>query len=523
MPAQERAALLVALAAAEYRAGATSTSLDHCRQAADLAEAVPRPDLLAAAALVLRGIGHPATAALLIDLCERSLRSGPHPPATVARLLAQRALAGAELGRAEAARADAAEALARAEECGDATAVLSAVHAGVDTLDCLSAPAERRALADRALEVAPAAGQPLARLWALLWRLDAAYQAGEPDSISEEITRIEALVAGLPLPLAQWHLLRVRASRAVLLGDLDEARSLNVAAEQVDLQDPSSKGMSSAFRACMANLTGDPAELGEDWWARLADAPDIPIIDACRAGAHLHQGRVQDAQLLHRKVMPLVPTLPRDGRWSGTLDALVEVTEALGDVDAARVLHDVLLPAAGWAGGPGAGNLWPGGSGWRRVARMAVMTGRREEALSAFEQALAVETRLGARTFATHSRVGLAELVAVEDAARARGLASDAATEARALGLPGPLARAERLLARLGSSHVTSLTAREREVAELVAQSLSNRDIAARLVLSERTVETHVRSILAKLGLTRRTEVVRWVLEAPDRLSPRSR
>jgi hypothetical protein len=41
---------------------------------------------------------------------------------------------------------------------------------------------------------------------------------------------------------------------------------------------------------------------------------------------------------------------------------------------------------------------------------MAVMTGRREEALSAFEQALAVETRLGARTFATHSRVGLAEL-----------------------------------------------------------------------------------------------------------------
>jgi hypothetical protein len=138
-----------------------------------------------------------------------------------------------------------------------------------------------------------------------------------PDSISEEITRIEALVAGLPLPLAQWHLLRVRASRAVLLGDLDEARSLNVAAEQVDLQDPSSKGMSSAFRACMANLTGDPAELGDDWWARLADAPDIPIIDACRAGAHLHQGRVQDAQLLHRKVMPLVPTLPRDGRWSG--------------------------------------------------------------------------------------------------------------------------------------------------------------------------------------------------------------
>jgi len=61
------------------------------------------------------------------------------------------------------------------------------------------------------------------------------------------------------------------------------------------------------------------------------------------------------------------------------------------------------------------------------------------------------------------------------------------------------------------------LTTREREVAGLVAQALSNREVARALVLSERTVESHVRSILAKTGLTSRTELTRWYLQQPPR------
>jgi non-specific serine/threonine protein kinase len=57
------------------------------------------------------------------------------------------------------------------------------------------------------------------------------------------------------------------------------------------------------------------------------------------------------------------------------------------------------------------------------------------------------------------------------------------------------------------------LTAREREVAMLLAQGLSNREIAESLVIGERTVESHVSSIFNKLGFTARSQVRQWAKE----------
>jgi len=76
--------------------------------------------------------------------------------------------------------------------------------------------------------------------------------------------------------------------------------------------------------------------------------------------------------------------------------------------------------------------------------------------------------------------------------------------------MPGPLQRADHLLARATSAARDDdpLSRRERQVADLVMQALSNREIAQRLVLSERTVETHVRAILTKLGSANRTELI---------------
>ena len=57
------------------------------------------------------------------------------------------------------------------------------------------------------------------------------------------------------------------------------------------------------------------------------------------------------------------------------------------------------------------------------------------------------------------------------------------------------------------------LSVREREVADLIAQGLANTEIAQLLVISKRTVESHVVHIKAKLGFARRAQIVGWALD----------
>ena len=57
------------------------------------------------------------------------------------------------------------------------------------------------------------------------------------------------------------------------------------------------------------------------------------------------------------------------------------------------------------------------------------------------------------------------------------------------------------------------LTRREQEVAALIARGLTNRQIAEELFIAERTADTHVEHILAKLGLGSRSQVAAWVVK----------
>ncbi|MEW9518362.1 LuxR C-terminal-related transcriptional regulator [Streptomyces tubercidicus] len=68
----------------------------------------------------------------------------------------------------------------------------------------------------------------------------------------------------------------------------------------------------------------------------------------------------------------------------------------------------------------------------------------------------------------------------------------------------------------------TPLTRREKEVVDLLAQGLTNKEIATKLVISPRTAGTHVNNILAKLGFTSRTQIATWAVEqrAPNRQGP---
>lgn len=83
--------------------------------------------------------------------------------------------------------------------------------------------------------------------------------------------------------------------------------------------------------------------------------------------------------------------------------------------------------------------------------------------------------------------------------------------------LAGALARLPRTKAptqnQADKARFGGLTAREREVASLIAQGKSNREIADVLVLGERTIETHVGNILSKLDFSSRAQIAAWVVQ----------
>jgi len=99
------------------------------------------------------------------------------------------------------------------------------------------------------------------------------------------------------------------------------------------------------------------------------------------------------------------------------------------------------------------------------------------------------------------------------DLAFARGRDLDRATAIGVALDEGPAPSSPVDANRTNRRPTSALTPRERQIAELVHEGLSNKDIADTLVISPRTVETHVEHVLVKLGFTSRTQVAAWIGE----------
>ena len=127
-------------------------------------------------------------------------------------------------------------------------------------------------------------------------------------------------------------------------------------------------------------------------------------------------------------------------------------------------------------------------------------------ALQDLRQARILCREAGMPGFQVEADCLLAEsLHASGDPVAARAVAREAVALARTLGMPPWIRRLELL-----ADEDDPLSLRERQVAALVADGLSNREIAAQLVISERTAQNHVQHILGKLGFANRAQIAAW-------------
>ena len=223
---------------------------------------------------------------------------------------------------------------------------------------------------------------------------------------------------------------------------------------------------------------------------------------------------VEPAGRLLRELLDQDAARYRDSaQWPAVLVFLVEAALWLEDVPAGRRLRPLMGEYAGL-------NLVAGqfvalfGCADRYLAELDALLGEGNPE-QWFASALELDTRMGAalhqaETLARQARYrlrcGAARCLVEEPAARARALADSH-------GLTRVLRRLEAAPGRrelAGAGPGSGLTAREVEVLALLAEGLPNREIAARLVISESTAANHVRSILAKTGCGNRTQAAMY-------------
>ena len=453
----------------------------------------------------------------LDDLLRALDEAAARPGATAlwrTRYSALRSIAFASFGRMDEARVAAEAALASGESSGDATAIGYALHA----LSVVAAEADQDSTAaleliDRALTFARSE-QGLVDLRVMLWthRFAIGVEVGDAIAALMDWAR-QMLVSVEATGTARLGRLRLHVAEvAYELGLWDEAEAgLELIADH-ELSGPAKR------YALLAQIAArrDAGERAFRQFEAMRRAEDVVaggsvgntgyFVLAARALRYERGGAWREA--VDALSVCLDRAENRNPLRYRLLPWLTRLALAVGDRETAEAAalaagRDARLPSVVRVQ---AGELWCRGlvdgdpAAVVRAADLLRGVGLRSVLGNALEDAAELLARAGEPEMA---REKLLEAMAVYDELGASWDARRAASRLRAHGVR---VRA-RAVGRRATSGPESLTPTERRVAELVAEGRSNPDIAERLSLSRRTVESHVSRILAKLRITSRQEV----------------
>lgn len=522
--------LLSGLARAHQRSADPARALEATRLAIGVARRIGRADLAAEAALVpdvtgVRGVDR-ALRAVYEDALA-GLGAGPAP--VRARLLARLADAAMSTGDVDASRAAGEAAAEEAGLVGDPAATVAALRAR--HLHC-GAPdrlAERTELAGQLLASARDSGDAELLATAHGWRIDNCFAAGDLAGVAAELQRFRWFSDRSGGPLARWALLRYEAALAQATGRFTEARRCADAAfaAVAALRYPSAVPVRHALLTSVDLHTGvDPDAphvvevLGDGPGAPATPGHGFPVLDLLGPAAVL-----ATAGHLDRAAARFHAAGPASGWRVPPFFALnlyaagVRIGVRIGADGETAALRGLLEPHRGRHVTSATAVAYYGGPVDLYLGLAASRLGDLDDAVAALGAALRTAQDSGAAGYAVEAAHGLAVALArrgrPEDRRRAQAVAHDAHRRAVALGME-PFRAGLAELAAPPDAGPGTLTRREDEVARCVARGRTNREIAAELVISERTAENHVQHILAKLGFANRSQVAAWVATRGD-------
>jgi DNA-binding CsgD family transcriptional regulator len=347
------------------------------------------------------------------------------------------------------------------------------LHSGV-WARCVDDLETARVALQRCIARAREAGEDYALLTFLSYLAATEELAGDFAAATAAVAEADQVAALLDWPMSAWHI-EPRCELLIAIGHLDQA--VQLADERLpdeESQPVPIRFIGASVRGKLSMWRGDAGAAVRHFeraalFAEERDWVEPGVrsrIDHLLAEAYAAIGRTDDARRISAWLRELGDRLSRPALTgdANRIDALI--CAETGDLDAAAIAAEAAVAAHG------SSPLRP------ELARSLLVLGR-------------IERRRKARKQAREALV------------RARDLAAQ-------MGHRPLLAEIERELPRLAAERSgTELTATERRVADLIAAGATNRDAAAALFVSVRTIETHVASIYRKLGVRSRAELGR--------------
>jgi DNA-binding CsgD family transcriptional regulator len=383
------------------------------------------------------------------------------------------------------------------------------------------------ALADEMLALGQRTNSARLVMWGELWRIDALVEAGALAEAADELGGLQVAVDHLGGPTPAWHLDRATAFVAQAQGRYDDA----LAAAQRGfvrlrgIEPGSAAGAFFALQCALVGHVGITESAAELVQRPIPPAPRFRTIGPLsRSVVLLAADRSDEAAASYQEAGPLESwMLPAFFVLPGYVYGVLAAA-GLGRLDDLGRLLDRLDEYRGeHAVGESVSYLGPVDLA---LGRGAAALGRLDAGVDKLASAVEQADRAGARGYAAEARYHLAATLVARDRPgdfdRASSLAAVADRRARELGMAAYVERTAALATHLsGDQKPSALTSREIEVATLVAAGLTNRQIADRLVISERTAQNHVQHILTKLGFASRSQIAAWMAGLASHVRPR--